>query len=206
MGRIDKLRENTNAFLDKLEAKIDAIEKTMNHSKTEAQEYFEKAKASFLDDLNKAQQKLDDAKEFSAEQKHTLKGKFDHLKVQLALGKTETKEEFYEQRKKIRNAMHDLDNEIEADINAFDTFIGEQWNRFDEDLEEIETGFKGKVSNLKDKASNKKEEINKSINDLRKKIKAKKESTQGKASDINKEFQDHFKQVKSIIKESREDE
>ena len=44
-----------------------------------------------------------------------IKAKFEHLQVQLALGKAETAEELHEQKKKISAAIHDVKHLISKD-------------------------------------------------------------------------------------------
>ena len=204
MGRINKLRENTNAFFDKLEAHLDSIERHAGQTKEEIQNNFEKTKLAFSDKIEASKLKLARADNLTQEKKDAIKGKLEHLQIQLTLGKAEGKDAFELQKKKISEAIQEVDNEIQSDINVIDDALGYACDEFDAELEEMDIEFQEDIDDTKRRLGEIKTELKESIQNVRQKIEAKKKITGSKVTDLKGEFSDQLDKVRSVITGKRE--
>jgi len=50
-----------------------------------------------------------------------LQGEFEHLHVQLALGKAEAQDKFEDQKKKIQNAINSFEARINQEVGSMET-------------------------------------------------------------------------------------
>lgn len=81
--------------------------------KAEARDAYEDAKKKFRHFIHEAGQSFASSQSHAKDRLDELRAVFETLQVQLALGKAETREAFEEQRKKILQALHAIENFLE---------------------------------------------------------------------------------------------
>jgi ribosomal protein L29 len=105
------METQNNAFSDFLRKSADKLEELqaqVAQGKTDFSERFEEVKKDTLAHINKVKADANALADKSKEKLEDLRSKMQHLEVQLALGKAETKEELEKQRKNIADAIHKL--------------------------------------------------------------------------------------------------
>lgn len=109
----DKVAE----FLRNAATKIEELQVQASLGKAELSDNWEDVKTAARKEYNKAKAEINSAYEANKDKLDTVKSKLEHLEVQLALGKAETKELLEEQRKNIKAAIHDLKQWIDKTID-----------------------------------------------------------------------------------------
>ena len=147
--------------------------------KAEARDLYEEARKKFLHYVTLARTHMSEAKETAKERKEKLKTLFEELKVQLSLGKAETKEIFEEQRKNITRILNEIEELIKSSKTASEYYSKLQMevdkfriklkiikmryelNRMEARLHSQEkgTGFTDRISEIKKKLELNEEEI-----------------------------------------------
>lgn len=102
-------------FLKKATIKIEELQLQTALGTAELADYFEVLKKESLADYHQLKVKLDNQVEKALEKKNEVKGKLEHLELQLALGKAESMEVLAEQKKNLRQAIKDLSDIISND-------------------------------------------------------------------------------------------
>ncbi len=89
--------------------------------------------------------RVDNIKEYNEDKRNTLKSKIENLKVQLALGKMDTKSKYQENKKNIRDAINDFDARIETDYDLVTDEFAQEWLEdsieFEEELNALDYQF-----------------------------------------------------------------
>lgn len=130
MMTIEQLRATFQAQLDAWQAAAQAFEVQINLGKREALDRLEQQKRTFTTALEHMKQEAQRSRGLLEAQRQSLAGAFDHLKVQLGLGRTETKELFDAQEKSVRDAIARLDAELNRHVTALTDEIGDQYVRW----------------------------------------------------------------------------
>jgi len=104
MGTDNKFAE----FLRKSADKLEEFQVQASLGKAEFSQRFEEVKKDTLAHINQVKADANALAGKSKEKMDELRAKMQHLEVQLALGKAETKEEMEKQRKVIADAVHKL--------------------------------------------------------------------------------------------------
>jgi hypothetical protein len=100
-------------FLKKATQKIEELQVQAALGKAELTDYFEELKKESRTEYNDLRAKLNSKIEQAKEKKDEIKGKLEHLELQLALGKAESKEVLEEQKKNLKQAFNEVKDLIE---------------------------------------------------------------------------------------------
>lgn len=104
MGTDNKLAD----FLRKSADKLEELQLQAALGKAELSQRLEEVKKDTLTHINRIKADANALAGISKEKMEELQAKLQHLEVQLALGKAETKEELEKQKKNLADAMHKL--------------------------------------------------------------------------------------------------
>ena len=194
----------TNAIINGVKKALTELEEFRVQAalgKAEAHDAFEGAKKKFNEYLHEARQRFESAKDTAAEKSTQVKTAFETLQVQLALGKAETKEVFEEQRKKIFNAL----NELETIIKRNNT-TNEYYNRLQMELEK----FRIKVDIIKlrydlnkldarSEFESKKTDFSKKLDAIKKRLEGKEAAAHGKWDNFKDEITEAYSHLRNAI-------
>jgi len=117
MSRIKEIREAIATKLDKWEAEAAAFEAQLNPSKDKATERLETQKKQFADVLTKIKAKGNKLKAIAEEEKTQIQNQLEHLQVQLALSKAESKAAYESQKKAIEDAIMSFETSIDCELD-----------------------------------------------------------------------------------------
>jgi len=135
-------------------------------------------------------------KDYNEEKKNILKGKIENLKVQLVLGKMDTKAKYQENKKKIRDAINDFDARMESDYDLATEELAKEWLEdsveFEEELNALDYQFQLEDEEMKAEFEAKKQKLQNKVNTFKAKVKDKgqeaKHNWEENKSEMEKEF------------------
>ena len=93
------------SLVSRLKREIDELALQLDLGKAEAVDFVEDRKRELRDIVDQVKQAVDDGKVAGGEQANSLKQSLDELRLQLALGKMESRDALSEQRQKISAAV-----------------------------------------------------------------------------------------------------
>lgn len=102
---------------------------------TEAKDKFEEQKTNLAKWLNSIQKKIDGAVDIGKEKAAELRSSIDNLRLQAALGKSESEDYFMEQHRRIASGLLELKQKLS---NTFDSTKDEASSVIDEISEQLE--------------------------------------------------------------------
>ena len=105
MSVIDDLRKELKHRLDKLEGQAEALEAQFDESSEQVLERIEKQKELLKRSAGRLEEIVGDSAAIAVDTAHGLRPRVDHLRVQLALGRAETRDVLKEQERKIHTAI-----------------------------------------------------------------------------------------------------
>ncbi len=117
MSRIKEIREAIATKLDKWETEAAAFEAQLNSSKGKATVKLETQKKQFADVLTKIKAKANELKTIAEEEKTQIQNQLEHIQVQLALSKAESKAAYETQKREIERAIESFETSINCELD-----------------------------------------------------------------------------------------
>ena len=114
MSKLKKIREAIDNRLDRWDARLDALEAQIEHGEDEVMERVHQGQQKLAAAADRIKETAEDAADLTAEEAAELRGDLDELRVQLALGKADSRDAFEAQRKKFRHALHAAEEKIDS--------------------------------------------------------------------------------------------
>jgi hypothetical protein len=108
----DSLRSKIKDRLEKVRQEIDELSLKYSLGKSEATDKFRELKKDFLSEVNEWKITGEQFVTSGKEKTQSLKSKLEELQLQLALGKSEAKELFSDQKKKIMKSIAEIEAEL----------------------------------------------------------------------------------------------
>jgi autotransporter translocation and assembly factor TamB len=118
MSKIKEIREAMDTKLDQLEARTTAAQTLLQPTKRQALEQCEALKKGLGDTLEEFESELAKARATTNENMQEIHTRFDHLRVQLALGKAEGRDSFEAQKKRIHHSINALEATVGKELEA----------------------------------------------------------------------------------------
>ena len=103
------------SFFKKATTKLEELQVQAALGKAELSDKFEEVKKETRKQFQNIKSEVNSVIDEDKEEWKHFKTKLEHLEVQLALGKAETKEVLEEQKKNLKKAFHDVKNLIQKD-------------------------------------------------------------------------------------------
>ncbi len=188
MSIIRNIRESIDTRLDHLDARAEALEAQLEGTRDEALKRVEQQKENLVTALSRMEQKVSGS---VAKKSADLHAAFDHLRVQLTLGKAETTDLLKEQEIKIRDAVQTVEERLEHAEEGLEDNLAKQASAFvgianklraefeaaelqfalfqGEHREDVEAGkdaLRGALNNLRDKLKNAGHEVGERLGDF----------------------------------------
>ncbi len=127
MSIIKNIRESIDIRLDHLDARAEALEAQLEGTREEALKRVEQQKEHLVSALSRMEQQVAGS---VAEKSSDVHAAFDHLRVQLTLGKAETTDLLKEQEKKIRDAIQTVEERLEHAEEGLEEKLAKQATAF----------------------------------------------------------------------------
>ena len=130
MSKIKQIREAIDNRLDRWDARLDALEAQIEHGEDEVMERVQQGGEKLAAAADRVKETLEDAADLTADETQELRSDLDELRVQLALGKAESRDAFEAQRKKFRHALHATEEKIDSLEDKFEDKLAEEVEGF----------------------------------------------------------------------------
>ena len=166
-------------------------------------DFFEEQKEKTKTSVDTLRKKVDEKYGDEADE---LRGKLDHLKLQLALGKAESKDAFEEQKSKLDHALRDARNNANNLSEKIGSEMGDEIHGLKQSMQAKMEVLRLQYALAKADAQDEMEDVRKDISHkvaaLKAKAKAKADEADvdEKWDDFSDEMKDAFKHVKSAVR------
>lgn len=107
--------DNIISFFKQAAVKLEELQVQSALGKAEFEDKFEEIKKETRDQYHHLKAEVNSTLQKDGEQWNKIKAKFEHLEVQLALGKAETKDMLEEQKKNLSKAFQEVKEMIKND-------------------------------------------------------------------------------------------
>lgn len=152
MTSIKQIREAIDSGLDKLQAKAEAAAAHLNLSDDEVHDRIAGLQDKLKESAAAMQAKLAETEEYAAEATKEIKPALEHLQVQLALGKADSRDAFIARKKQIQHAIAEYnarldaadaaeEREMAAEVDAYVKAYVEQAAALEAELEAMEDSY-----------------------------------------------------------------
>lgn len=211
MSRVKRIRESIDGSLNRWQARAEAVEAHLEASHDQALERVEAGKKAYLEAIDKVKASVIKSKTMAEEEKQRILTRIDETRVQIALGKAETIEEFKRQQEAMRNEVNRVEREVETKLAAYDAKVDESLDEMAEELVragdaldaeldasamrlegwkgEVKAGFKAKTDQVKSHVAA-----------FKAKIAAQREGALAKKQAFETEFNEGWNQIKSAFR------
>ena len=125
MPSIKEIRAAIDAGLDKIQARAEAAAAHLDLTEDEIQNRLAGYQDKVKDSAAALQANLEQAEEFAAETTKEIRPALEHLQLQLALGKAESRDAFNTKKKEIQHAIAEFNARLDAANAAEDREMSE---------------------------------------------------------------------------------
>jgi polyribonucleotide nucleotidyltransferase len=204
MSRIRELRASFDKQLDALEHQALALEAQLTQTKDQAMQRLEQRKQQLRDLLKQVQADVQKSKEMAEQAKTEVQAKLEHLQVQLALGKADTRDTFEEQRAKTLKALNEFESIAEQKLKGAAFESGKVWEDLVDRTSTLEAEFevlKGRFESEKAKQQvtleSKKQELLTNLVSFKDQLKAKRVAVEAKADVFETDLREGLDHIKA---------
>ena len=211
MSKIKEIREGIDVKFEQWEAGAKAAETLLQQTKGQALEQYEGLKKGLSDTLAEFELQLEQARVTTNENIEEIQARFDELRLQLALGKAETRGSFEAQKKRIQHSISALEATVERQLEASGKAIHESLRkaanefelaaiRLEAEMEFLAIQFEVKKDDTWSWINHEKRALILQINRYKDKLEEKKRLAKDKAGTFEGELSAGMSQIKHAFK------
>lgn len=130
MMSLEQIRASVKSQMDAWQAMAQAFEMQMNLGRREAIDRLEQQKQAFREGLDRLKAEAERSRGMVESQRQALTTAFDELKVQLSLGRAETRDLITAQQKALQDSISRLDRELNRNLDTLTDTVGEGYVRW----------------------------------------------------------------------------
>lgn len=116
MSKIHQIRQGLQHQLEQWEAMAESLELQLTLGRAEALQRFEGQRQRLSTQVQALKARLTQINELGEDARIRAQAALEHLEVQLALGRAETRDAYLEQRDRLRQAIHALENRLDEAV------------------------------------------------------------------------------------------
>ena len=207
MSRIKDFRGSIDKKLDAWEHQALALEAQLTQTKDQAVERLEQRKQQMREVLGKIRAEVQKSTEVAEQAKTEVQAKLEHLRVQLALGRAEARDEFNEQRNKILGALAEFESEADQKLKGAAFESGKLWEELVGRASALEAEFEGlkhrfESEKIKQQSAidSKKQELLAHLEIFKRQVMEKRQAGQAKADIFESDLREGLNQIKSAFR------
>jgi len=211
MSTIKKIRETMNSKLDKWEAEATAFQAQLELSKEQVKTRVEEQKQRLEEIAQQMKDKIDAAGDFTEETKTKVKGAFEHMQVQLALGVADTRDSYQEWKQKVESGIAGFEKEVEvaldekgaqleAGLDSLKDAYVKQTSACEAEIDAMQAKFQEAKASAKADFEKYKQDAQSKINEYKQKLNEKRQLTADKFGDFEAELSSGATQIKDAVK------
>jgi chromosome segregation ATPase len=151
---------------------------------------------------------VEETKAIADEKRSKIQGQIEHLQVQLALGKAETRDALESQKKKIGEGISSFETTVDEGIGSLGEVFDElkyvfvdKAHSLEAELDALGVRFDMEKERKKEQFEEKKKEITAKIKELNKSLDEKKHVARDKVADIENEVKEGLERIKNAFRE-----
>jgi len=194
-----------NKYLEDWSKQLDEIEVELDMDGLEVADYFEKGKNELKEVVSDLKQKVEG---FSvSDNMNDLRAKMEHLQVQLALGKAESKDAFEDQKGKIDKAITEMGTSLKAWEDSVEEKTDEMTSQarskaesFQTKLDMMRLHYHLAQADARDALEEKRKSLRTQIHETKTKMAAAAEKEESRWDDVKDELSESFSHLKKAIK------
>ena len=118
MSKIHQIRQSIEHKLNEWEDMAEALELQLTLGRAEALQRFDEQREKLRKLTEAMKPRLDALDAMSEEARATIQSALEHLQVQLALGRADSRDAYLEQREKLRQAVRSLEERLEEAVQS----------------------------------------------------------------------------------------
>ncbi len=211
MSKIKEIREAIDTKFDQWEAGAMAAQSLLQKTKEQALDQFEAHKKRLSDTLETFRLELARAKGITNDNRQLIQARFDDLRVQLALGKAETRDLFEAQKERIQHSIEALEGTVDRQLRFSGHAIHESLRkaanefiaaaiRLEAEMEFLAIQFKVKKDDSWARFTHEKRALILQINRYKDQLDEKKRMAKDKAATFEGELSVGMSQIKHAFK------
>ena len=193
-----------NKFFEDWQQELDDLEIHLNLPIDAVSDFFEAQKESLKGWIDNTKEHLESVE--LGEEGQKLKGKLEHMQVQLALGKAEGRDAFEEQKGKLDEAMKETASQLkvwedaaEAGIDKFSDEFHSMTGAFQDRMELLRLKYTLGKADLKDEMEAKEKELKKKIQEIKAKA-PNQDDGEDKWDEVKEEIGEAYDHLKSAVR------
>jgi len=207
MPTLDEIKKSLAIKIVAWKRQASALEAQLSQSKENAIENLEVQKKQLSEALNKFRTRVEETKAIADEKRSKIQGQIEHLQVQLALGKAETRDALESQKKKIREGISSFETTVDEGIGSlgevFDELkyvVVDKVHSLEAELDALGVRFDMEKAKKKEQYEEKKKDIAAKIQEFNNTLEEKKHAAQDKAADLESEVKEGFERIRNAFK------
>ena len=130
MMSLEQIRASLQSQFSAWHAMVQAFEVQMNLGRREAIDHLEHQKKLFRDGLEHLKTEVERSQGLLGAQREALNSAFDEMRVQLSLGRAETRDLFHAQQKSLLESISKLDAELGRNLGSLTDTMGTEYVRW----------------------------------------------------------------------------
>jgi ElaB/YqjD/DUF883 family membrane-anchored ribosome-binding protein len=194
-----------NKFLEDWLDEFDEFELDLSQDESSLSTYFDEQTTKLSKIAEQLKNKLDSLE--LDEKGKNLKGKVEHLQVQLALGKAESRDAFEEQKGKIEHAVHDVrtsldewEDSLEGKAENWGKDVKSFAEKIQARLETMRLQYHLGAADMGDGIEEKRKELKAKVHELREKAKEKADSADDHWEEFTDEVSEAYDHMKKAVR------
>lgn len=112
MSKIHQIRQSIEHKLNQWEGMAEALELQLTLGRAEALQRFDEQRENLRTATTAMKTRVDAMASLSDDARNRVQGALEHLQIQLALGRAESRDAYLEQREKLRQAVHSVEEQL----------------------------------------------------------------------------------------------
>lgn len=211
MNTFDKIRETMNSKLDKWEAEATAFQAQLEQTKEQVKNRVEDQKQRLEEIARQMKDKIDAAGDYTEETKTKVKGAFENMQVQLALGVADTRDGYEEWKQKVQSsvagfekeveiALNEKGDQLEAGLDALKDAYVKQTSAWEAEIDAMQAKFDETKASAKADYEQYKQDAQSKINEYRQELNEKRKLAADKFGDFETELSAGATQIKNAVK------
>jgi hypothetical protein len=211
MSTFDKIRETMNSKLDKWEAEATAFQAQLDQTKEQVKSRVEKQKQNLEEIAQQMKDKIDAAGDYTEETKTKVKGAFENMQVQLALGVADTRDGYEDWKKKVQSGISGFEKEVEVALDEKGTQLEaglaslkdayvKQTSACEAEIDAMQAKFDETKASAKADYEKYKQDTQTKINEYRQELNEKRKLAADKFGDFEAELSAGATKIKDAVK------
>lgn len=200
--------EKKQSTFEFLQQEVEAWFELFSKSRENTQKHFDEQKEHFGKYVKDFSERLKEKNIVSEAQLEKLQQQWEHLQVQMALGKAEGRDAYEERRKRMKTNFErfkkdfaELESQMERSTEKYNEEFKKEFTHLKAKFEAFQVQAALGRAELSQEAEKKRQEATEKLHEFRKKVKEKQVENEEKVTAFNKEMETSWEHIKKAFQE-----